>query len=66
MRHHRLEGTPAEKIVTEHLRLLQNHQIPELSTKLNHLARGAEAHIEIIQHLDPKPGSRYNPRPRST
>src|SRR5688500_10518187 len=29
-----LEGTPTEKIVTEHLRLLQNHQIPEIARKL--------------------------------
>ena len=29
-----LEGTPTERIVTEHLRLLQNHQIPELSRKM--------------------------------
>ena len=28
LRHLGLEGTPTEKIVTEHLRLLQNHQVP--------------------------------------
>jgi RNA polymerase sigma-54 factor len=28
IRHLGLEGTPTEKIVTEHLRLLQNHQVP--------------------------------------
>ena len=28
IRHLGLEGTPSEKIVTEHLRLLQNHQVP--------------------------------------
>ncbi|HWK09590.1 MAG TPA: hypothetical protein VNR64_06045, partial [Vicinamibacterales bacterium] len=29
-----LEGTPTEKIVTEHLRLLQNHQVPEIARRL--------------------------------
>src|SRR5512135_1414179 len=35
LRHLGLEGTPTEKIVTEHLRLLQNHQVPELARKLS-------------------------------
>ncbi len=35
-----LEGTPTERIVTEHLRLLQNHQIPELSRKMAMTHRG--------------------------
>src|SRR5947208_507483 len=31
LRHVGLEGTATEKIVTEHLRLLQNHQVPEIA-----------------------------------
>ncbi len=34
IKHLHLEGTPTEKIVTEHLRLLHNHQMPELAQKL--------------------------------
>jgi RNA polymerase sigma-54 factor len=60
LRHLGLEGTPTEKIVTEHLRLLQNHQVPELSRKLGLSIDELKEHIEIIRHLDPKPGSRYN------
>jgi RNA polymerase sigma-54 factor len=56
-----LQGTPTEKIVTEHLRLLQNHQIPEIARKLACSIEDLKDHIEIIKHLDPKPGSRYNP-----
>jgi RNA polymerase sigma-54 factor len=56
-----LEGTPTEKIITEHLRLLQNHQVPEISRKLGLSIDDLKAHIETIRHLDPKPGSRYNP-----
>ena len=61
IRHLGLEGTPTEKIVSEHLRLLQNHQVPELARRLGLTIDELKDHIEIIKHLDPKPGSRYNP-----
>src|SRR5438309_1373521 len=61
IRHLGLEGTPTEKIVTEHLRLLQNHQVPEIARKLGMTIDDLKQHIEVIRHLDPKPGSRYNP-----
>jgi len=62
LRHIGQEGTPAEKIVTEHLRMLQNHQVPELAKKLGLAIDDLKQHIEIIRHLDPKPGSRFNKR----
>jgi RNA polymerase sigma-54 factor len=62
LRHVGLEGTPAERIVTEHLRMLQNHQIPELAKKLGLSVDDLKEHIETIRHLDPKPGSRFNRR----
>src|SRR4026208_175062 len=61
LRHVGMGGTPAEKIVTEHMRLLQNHQVPELARKLSLSIDELKQHIELIRHLDPKPGSRYNP-----
>jgi len=61
LRHLGLQGTNTEKIVTEHLRLLQNHQVPEIARKLGVPIDDLKEHIEIIRHLDPKPGSRYNP-----
>src|ERR687895_630602 len=61
LRHLGMTGTPAEKIVTEHMRLLQNHQVPELARKLGMSIEDLKQHIELIRHLDPKPGSRYNP-----
>ena len=63
IKHLHLEGTPTEKIVNEHLRLLHNHQMPELARKLGLTIEELKGHIEIIQHLDPKPGSRFNPQP---
>src|SRR3954462_5786786 len=61
LRHLGLEGTPTEKVVTEHLKLLQNHQVPEIARKLGLTIDDLKEHIEVIRHLDPKPGSRYNP-----
>src|SRR5207247_9894959 len=61
LRHLGLEGTPTEKVVTDHLRLLQNHQVPEIARKLGMTIDDLREHIEVIRHLDPKPGSRYNP-----
>jgi len=61
IRHLGLDGTPTEKILSEHLRLLQNHQVPELARRLGLTVDELKDHIEIIKHLDPKPGSRYNP-----
>jgi RNA polymerase sigma-54 factor len=63
IRHLGLEGSPTERIVSEHLRLLQNHQVPELAKRLGLTVDEIKEHIEIIRHLDPKPGSRYNPSP---
>jgi RNA polymerase sigma-54 factor len=61
IRHLGMEGTPTERIVTDHLRLLQNHQVPEISRKLSLPIEDLKEHIEVIRHLDPKPGSRFNP-----
>ncbi len=63
LRHLGLEGTPTEKIVSEHLRLLQNHQVPEIAKRLGVSIDDLKEHVEIIRHLDPKPGSRHNPAP---
>jgi RNA polymerase sigma-54 factor len=61
LRHLGMTGSHAERIVTEHMRLLQNHQVPELARKLGLSIEDLKEHIELIRHLDPKPGSRLNP-----
>jgi RNA polymerase sigma-54 factor len=63
LRHLELQDTPAEKIVTEHLRLLQNHQVPEIARRLGMSIDELKPHIEIIRNLDPRPGGRLNPSP---
>src|SRR5581483_6174208 len=46
LRHLGMAGTPAEKIVTEHLRLLQNHQVPEIARRLAVSIDDLKPHIE--------------------
>jgi RNA polymerase sigma-54 factor len=61
LRHLGLTGTPVETLVRDHLRLLQNHRIPELARALGVEPEAVKQHIEVIRRLDPKPGSRYAP-----
>ena len=62
LRHLGLEGTDTETIVVEYLPLLKNHQVPEIARRLGCTVEDLKSHIEIITHLDPKPGSRLNPQ----
>jgi RNA polymerase sigma-54 factor len=61
IRHLGLEGTPVDVLVRDHLRLLQNHKIPELAKALGCDFEEVKHHLEVIKRLDPKPGSRYTP-----
>jgi RNA polymerase sigma-54 factor len=61
LKHLGLAGTPAEGLVRDHLRLLQNHRIPELARLMGIEPEEVKAHMELIKHLDPKPGTRYSP-----
>src|ERR1051325_1678625 len=61
LRHLGLAGSPAETLVRDHLRLLQNHRIPELARLMGLEPEEIKEHIELIKHLDPKPGARYSP-----
>lgn len=61
LRHYDLDAAPSGVIVREHLRLLQNHQIPELARRLGMTIDALRRHVEIILRLDPKPGTRHNP-----
>jgi RNA polymerase sigma-54 factor len=61
IRHLGLCGTPTETLVRDHLRLLQNHRIPDLARQLSLEPEEVKAHIEFIKQLDPKPGARYSP-----
>ena len=55
-----MEGSPSETIVTKYLDLLKNRKIKDLARKLEMSLEEVRPHIEIIKHLDPKPGGRLN------
>jgi RNA polymerase sigma-54 factor len=62
IQHLGLGGSGVETLVRDHLRTLQtNHRIPELARALGVEPEEIKQHIEVIKHLDPKPGSRYSP-----
>lgn len=61
LRAHGFAGTPVETLVQEYLPLLQNHRVPELAKAMNLPPEDIKAHLEVIRHLDPKPGARYTP-----
>jgi len=61
IRAHGLGGTPVETLVRDHLPLLQNHRVPELAKALGLAPEEIKAYLEVVRHLDPKPGARYTP-----
>jgi RNA polymerase sigma-54 factor len=61
LRHHHPEEEVAARIVRDHMGLLRNHQIPELSKHVGLSVEDLRPHVELIRHLDPKPGSRHSP-----
>jgi RNA polymerase sigma-54 factor len=50
----------AMEIVTDHLRKLQNRQYKEIAKALKRPLPEVLAAVEIIKHLDPRPGQKYN------
>jgi RNA polymerase sigma-54 factor len=57
---HDMEGTPAERIVKEHMDLLQARRFKELAHALGCGQEEALHYVETIRSLDPKPGRKYN------
>ena len=55
-----LEGKTAWKIVSDHLKLLQNKQYKEIAKAIGEPVEAVEAAVETIRSLDPFPGQRYN------
>jgi RNA polymerase sigma-54 factor len=60
LRHFGEDGTAAEIIVRQHLDKVQNRRYKELAEVLGLAMDDLQAEIEIIRHLDPKPGQKYN------
>jgi RNA polymerase sigma-54 factor len=54
------DGSPAETIVRYHMDKLQNRRFKELAEVLGISMDELQVELEIIRHLDPRPGQRYN------
>ena len=55
-----MEGTPAETIVRDHFDLLQGRKFRDMAQAMNLTLEETMEAVEIIRHLDPKPGKKYN------
>jgi RNA polymerase sigma-54 factor len=56
-----LENSPTDVMVRDYMKQLQSHQYPEISRQMGLTADEVSHHLEIIKHLDPKPGLKYSP-----
>jgi len=61
LRHLGLEGSPTDVMVKDHIRQLQSHQYTDISRQMGLTPDEVSEHLEIIRHLDPKPGLKYSP-----
>ncbi|OAG27111.1 RNA polymerase factor sigma-54 [Thermodesulfatator autotrophicus] len=59
LEHLGLKGTLAEKIVKDHLKLLEHQKIPQLAKILGVTEAEIEAAIEVIRHLEPRPARNF-------
>ncbi len=54
------DGSAAETIVRYHMDKLQGHRYKEIAESLGLEMDDLQAELEIIRHLDPRPGQKYN------
>jgi len=54
------ENTLAAKIVSDHLKQIENKQYREIARALDRPPVAVERCVELIKKLDPRPGQRYN------
>ena len=53
-------GTAAETIVREHLPMVEANKLGELAKILEIDREDLDAELEIVRHLDPRPGQKFN------
>ncbi len=61
LRHLGLEGSATDVMVRDYLKQLQTHQYADISKHMGLTPEEVSHHLEIIRHLDPKPGFKYSP-----
>ena len=57
-----LLGTPVERVVRDHLDLVQARRYQEIAKALSLPLEEVHDSIQILKRLDPKPGQKYNPQ----
>jgi RNA polymerase sigma-54 factor len=60
LHHFHLGGSETETIVRNHLDLVRRHRFEDIGRELGLPLEQVMASIDIIRHLDPKPGSKYS------
>jgi RNA polymerase sigma-54 factor len=55
-----LEGSVTDVMVRDFMKQLQSHQYVEIARQMGLTAEEVAHHLEVIQRLDPRPGSRYS------
>jgi len=61
LKHLGLENSPTDVMVRDHVKQLQSHQYAEIGRQMGLTPDEVSHHLEIIKHLDPKPGLKYCP-----
>jgi RNA polymerase sigma-54 factor len=61
LKHLGLEDSPADVMVRDYLKQLQSHQYAEIGRLMGLSPEEVSQHLEVVKHLDPKPGNRYSP-----
>jgi len=56
-----LEGSPADMMVRDYMKQLHAHQYGEIARALDLTIEDVAREVEVIKHLDPKPGVKYSP-----
>ena len=54
------KGGVAWQIVADHMKMLENRQVRELAKALGRPIEHIQTAIDVIKHLDPRPGLRYS------
>jgi RNA polymerase sigma-54 factor len=65
LKHLGLEGSVTDRMVRDHMKQLQSHQYSEIARHMELTPEEVGHHVEIVKHLDPRPGLKYS-RDRST
>jgi RNA polymerase sigma-54 factor len=60
LKHLGLEGSVTDLMVRDHIKQLQSHQYSEIARHMELTPEEVGHHVEIIKHLDPRPGLKYS------